>query len=436
MKRISLVLLFIAFLLLSLDTVKAQSLDVDASGKSTLLFNGASAIADIPRGYFGASYYNIPDNEYFRRSPIFGVNASGSHRNGLSGLLNSNLDAMAYNLYFTMGLAFTSEYPAKLKSLSEYEEMLKEEKIFWERDSLDNFFDTVFLFREINKIAIKHPKHADTLKLVYFKHGPTNNLKRAWHKYAKNVAKTEDNNDFLNLVNQLIIDFDNGDTREDYKKSTKYLSRINYQLLHIKTPAQPFSQTNLFLDLGITGTSFSQATYTPIIPRVDSIVNFSTTNFSRLYFGIGLNHFSSNKFCIGIKLGVMGNDNFEQLSAISYDSSAAINGNKSTTTQTYNGYYGTYRNKLEVYASLSLNYINKVEKLGHVIFTPLYVTASTRRTYGTSLSLITNKRVLIGVNLEGVGVSENAFYVGSPAYNNFSFGFRLGYLFSDFSFAR
>lgn len=436
MRVLNTLLLFAAILLLNINITYAQTLDTDASGKSTLILQGASAMVDVPRAYFGASYYKIPDDKYFRRSSIFGFNASGTQRNGVSGLLNNGLDAVSYKAYFTGGWVFTSEYPAKLKSISEYEAMLKEEQEYWQQDSLQKLYDTAFIFNQIDKIATSHPKYTDSLKIIYFESGPTKTTILEWLNYASRVKEREGDKNFYANVEQLTVDLLNTFRIENYKKSLKYLNRINIQLDNIKLPAQPFSQTNFFFDLGMSGTSFNQATFEPINNKLDSIPIFARNTVSNLYLAMGVNYISSNKLCIGLKVGVTANDNFEQLTPLQYDTTKLFNGGRGQVTQSYTGYNGTYTNTIDPFFSASFSYIDKLEKLGHIILTPLYFTLSNRSTYGASISIVTKNKVLIGANVEGLNISENAFYEGSEAYSNFTIGFRVGYLLSDFNFVR
>jgi hypothetical protein len=436
MKKLYPLTLFFAVLIYYPNSVNAQALDIDAEGNRTLLLQGAGITTDVAKGQFAASFYNVPDNKYHKRSSIFGINALGQHRNGISGLLNNGFDATSYRFFFTAGLAFTTEYPAKLKSLTAYEQMLREEKEYWFEDSIEKFNDTIVVFGEIDEIAKEHPVLADSLKQIYLESGPTRVTIKEWKSYAKRIKEKEDNIGFSNKVKKLIVNFNFGYVEDNYKRTLKYYDKIKQQLSVINLPPKPYSQTNLFVDFGVNGTSFKQATFIPLTNGPDSNVSFNTANFSNIYFGAGINHFTSSKINFGVKFGIIGNDNFEELNQLQYDSVIPVNRGNNQAKQTYSGYYGTYKTGLDPYLSLSLSYIDEIDKLGHILVTPVYVTLSRRTSYGTSISILTKSKFLIGVSVDGVSIDANAFYDGSPSYTNYSFGFKLGYFLPSSNFLR
>lgn len=435
-------LLLFALLFISVCTcLNAQIIDADAEGNSTLFFNGGGVTADVTRARINASYYNATNHAYSKSVPLFGMNISGGHRNRLSGLLDNSNTAFLYKANLSLGIAFMSNFRDKLSSVSKFEENLLADRETLRNDSLIKRRDTSFVFEQIDYLKTNYPAHSDTLKQIYIAHGPSKLTLAKWRTYSLKVSAAEGNSNFENAVDNIIMLLEGSSAISRYSSVVRQLKIIDEELNTVHIPAKYFSQTNLFFDLGLTGTSFNTAAfdvYRSPAPGggLDSTAKLSVLNSSKLYAALGLNVFSSQKFCLGVKVGAFGTDNFELLTPIRYDSSTTFNSSRSSASNSFTAYQGEYQNNMAAFLSASISYANKIS-IGHVVLTPLYFTISRRSTVGTSITLITKSGLSMAANVEGLVIrEENSLPTSVDRFATYSVGLKVGYLLSDLSFLR
>jgi len=96
------ILISIYFIFLINLQLLAQTLGGEATGKSIILYPGATAGIDFQRANFGVSYTTV-SNDTAKRYPIYGFTINARNRSGMTSLLNKGISAPSLEFLVNYG---------------------------------------------------------------------------------------------------------------------------------------------------------------------------------------------------------------------------------------------------------------------------------------------------------------------------------------------
>jgi hypothetical protein len=219
--------------------------------------------------------------------------------------------------------------------------------------------------------------------------------------------------------------------QEDFKVAKMKLISVINQLLDIDKPALPYNRDIVYTTFG--GSSMQLNTiYTNPMGVITSTGN---KNITQGFVGAGGSHNIENNFFIGYQANYTVYDDFERISLLHYSEDTAAKGisNNGRLQKTYNGYKDTLQRKAALGIAMQFTFLQPIGNGGgYALFTPLYFNISLRSSAGASISIVTKSSLTLGLNVQYDNIGTNALTPKeSPAYNNFSFGFRVGCLLAN-----
>lgn len=421
------------FASLSIQKISAQVLGVDGAGNSPIAHGGVSAGIDVLRSSFNASMMAGSNNLYEKKNQAFGMMLNRIERGGISNLLKNGSTASVSTIGITGARVFSNEYENKYKPKQEYEKLLIDEKKALERDLEIYKNDTTLVVEEINRIPNKYNTYKDSLKQLYYLYEPSEKLFNNWVSYGQRVEERMGEKGFAKEVMHLILFVKGTLLYIGYTDAKGKLKTIELQLTNIDYPVKPFERSILSLNVGVRNFTRQEATFSKLPNTNDSTPTFGFKKNVMGFISLGFSYHYNNKVFFGANIGYDAYDNFEILSLVQYDTVKQFNGSGGQAVKSNYGYEGDYKLKGSIFFSARLTIIDDVPKMGKIVLTPLYFTFAARSTVGASVKLITRNGFSIGASAESFGL-EGVVDEPKVKYNNYSFGFTVGYTLANLDF--
>jgi hypothetical protein len=417
------------------NTSLAQLLGTDATGNSPLVMPGVAASADIQHTNFTASFTGMQNNKYYKSNGLLGISLSGGERAGFSSLLQNGATSGYATVRATAGFCTNSDYEGKYQPRDEYEKDLLDEK-----KELTNYInsiknDTVLISTYLSGISPQYAVHLEILKKIYRAVGPdANQLQYLWLKTAKAIADSIGDQNFYNEVSGAVTMVKSMVYyQENFNDAKNKLESINTQLLNIDKPKLPFNRDILYLTLGGTALQLNKINTNP----QGIINNIGKQNITSGFVAIGGSHSIADNVFIGYQVNYTTYDNFERLNMSTYTEDSLNKGisKNGSLQKKFNGYTDTLQQKNGFGLAFQLSFLQPIGKTGgYALFTPLYCNVSVRSSVGASVAVVTKSGFTAGLNVQYDNIADDVLTnkKNDTAYNNFSFGFRVGCLLANF----